>query len=188
MLHRSIALTHADASAIKRMNDASGAERGGWRSLKPDLMRLPARLCCPRRAVAAQQQADPMIIGNPRPSHQPVRREYQGATTRRKMAAAALLASFVLVMGVILTGLLTQKDEEGRVSIATARKVASSPAKLEPPMVEPVELVRIDEDGARRINAATPFVKGPVMPAKPFILRDDVENHDRARDCMASAL
>lgn len=129
-----------------------------------------------------------MIIGNPRPAHPRVPRAYRASTTRRKMVAGALLASFVLVMGVTLAGLLMQGNEEARLSPATARKVATSAAKSAPPLVEPVELVQIDEEDARRINAAIPFVTGPITPAKSFILGDDSENHDRARDCMASAL
>lgn len=60
-------------------------------------------------------------------------------------------------------------------------------AAKELPPVEPVEYAAIDPDDARSINAAVPFVKGPVPPARPFRFIGGSDDFARATDCLAAA-
>jgi hypothetical protein len=127
-----------------------------------------------------------MIIGNPRPDTERVPRRYRGSAKGRKFIAGGLLAIFALLAIAILTPLLTGADEKGLASRTMAKLTRS--AKAKPPEIAPVELVEIDADQARRINAGVPFAAGPAPSAKPFALADGAEDQGRARDCMASAL
>ncbi len=57
-----------------------------------------------------------------------------------------------------------------------------------PPPVEPVEYAEIAPDDARSINAAVPFAKGPVPPARPFRFVGGADDLGRATDCLAAAV
>lgn len=59
--------------------------------------------------------------------------------------------------------------------------------RVAPPPVEPVKYAAIDPDDARAVNAAVPFVKGPVPPARPFRFAGSTDDFNRAIDCLAAA-
>lgn len=59
--------------------------------------------------------------------------------------------------------------------------------KVPPPPVEPVEYATIDPEDARAVNAAVPFAKGPVPPARPFHFVGGTDDFSRAADCLAAA-
>lgn len=46
---------------------------------------------------------------------------------------------------------------------------------------------RLTMDEARRINAAVPFVAGPVRPAKPYVFRGSPAGRLQATECLATA-
>jgi hypothetical protein len=72
------------------------------------------------------------------------------------------------------------------VSARTARIV---PRPTEPPpAIEPLVLLEMTPDGARAINAAIPFVAGPIAPARPFILAGSPADRERALTCLAAAV
>lgn len=56
------------------------------------------------------------------------------------------------------------------------------------PVVEPLELQKVPEDVARKINAATPFTSEPVPPARPFRITGTPVDIARATDCLAAAI
>ncbi|MDF0542410.1 cell wall hydrolase [Sphingobium sp. H39-3-25] len=60
-------------------------------------------------------------------------------------------------------------------------------SKVQPPPVEPVELLALDRDSARRINAATPFSSAPNPSARPFNFAGGEFARERAIDCLAAA-
>lgn len=62
-----------------------------------------------------------------------------------------------------------------------------SVAAERPPEVAPVELLQIAPERARAVNAATPFVKGPLVRAVPYYFGRKNADFERARDCLASA-
>lgn len=59
--------------------------------------------------------------------------------------------------------------------------------EVTPPPVEPVEYAAVAPDDARSINAAVPFVKGPIPPARPFRFIGGADEFARAADCLAAA-
>ncbi len=56
------------------------------------------------------------------------------------------------------------------------------------PTIEPVEIVVVAPEIAKKINSAVPIVASPVPPARPFFLTGGETNFMRARDCLASAI
>lgn len=57
-----------------------------------------------------------------------------------------------------------------------------------PPAVEPVELIALDNDQARAVNAAIPFSDLPNPAARPFRFAGTGAALDRAIDCLAAAM
>jgi spore germination cell wall hydrolase CwlJ-like protein len=81
--------------------------------------------------------------------------------------------------------------------VPTATQPAGVRAKLPPrrivtarelPPVEPVEYAAIAPEDARSINAAIPFVAGPISPARPFRFLGTSDDFARATDCLAAAV
>jgi spore germination cell wall hydrolase CwlJ-like protein len=70
---------------------------------------------------------------------------------------------------------------------ASPQGVARSVSKTQPPPVEPLELLALDRDRARRINAATPFSLNPNPSARPFNFAGGEFARERAIDCLAAA-
>lgn len=56
------------------------------------------------------------------------------------------------------------------------------------PSVAPLELPQLPYDHARAINAATPFVNGPISAAAPFITKLNGDDRARAVDCLGAAM
>ncbi|SFR96961.1 cell wall hydrolase [Sphingomonas jatrophae] len=56
-----------------------------------------------------------------------------------------------------------------------------------PPMVEPLELLEMTPERAREINAAVPFIPGPISPARPFRFAGSDADRERAALCLTSA-
>lgn len=88
---------------------------------------------------------------------------------------AAFLAEAILAWSLIAE---PSRRQEARDALAAA------PA---PPDVAPVTLLDLAPDRARSINAAIPFSKAPLVPARPFRFYRDSPDFDRARDCLAAA-
>lgn len=63
---------------------------------------------------------------------------------------------------------------------------ATIPVNL--PTVEPLVLKELPPDTARRINAATPFTRAPIPPARPFYGAGSALDQERATDCLAAAI
>ncbi len=98
------------------------------------------------------------------------------------LAAIALVA---LALPLLVIHLVPEPHVEiGTPSIEQARPVAR---KAAPPPVEPLQYIEVAPEDARAINAAVPFVKGPVPPARPFRFVGDAEAFARATDCLAAA-
>ncbi|MCD2316096.1 cell wall hydrolase [Sphingomonas sp. IC-11] len=98
------------------------------------------------------------------------------------LAAIALAA---IALPLIVTHLVPHVAVEiGEPIILSQRAVVPQAA---PPPVEPVEYAEIAPEDARAINAAVPFVKGPVPPARPFRFVGGTEEFARATDCLAAA-
>ncbi len=99
------------------------------------------------------------------------------------LAAIAILA---IALPLIVTRLVpTVQPEVGVPTIIKQRTVAP---RIAPPPVEPVEYAAIDPNDARAINAALPFVKGPISPARPFRFVGGADDFARATDCLAAAV
>lgn len=65
---------------------------------------------------------------------------------------------------------------------------AEVPLPADVPAVEPLVLKELPPDAARRINAATPFTREPVPPARPFHITGNIADKERATDCLAAAI
>ncbi|WP_174292034.1 cell wall hydrolase, partial [Sphingomonas bacterium] len=72
------------------------------------------------------------------------------------------------------------------------RDIVAIPARVVPrtelPPVEPVKLVDLAPDDARRYNAAQPFSVDPVPAARPFRFTGGSDDRARATDCLAAAV
>lgn len=85
--------------------------------------------------------------------------------------------------------IVTHLVPAARLEVSTpivVRQRAQVP-KVSPPPVEPVEYAAIAPEDARAINAAVPFVKGPIPPARPFRFIGGPDEFARAADCLAAA-
>lgn len=106
-------------------------------------------------------------------------------TVRPLHLILALIALTAIALPLIVTHLVPQPIVEvGRPIIVRQPRVLPRAA---PPPVEPVEYAEIAPEDARAINAAVPFVKGPVPPARPFRFVGDADAFARAADCLAAA-
>jgi spore germination cell wall hydrolase CwlJ-like protein len=56
-----------------------------------------------------------------------------------------------------------------------------------PPAVEPVRLIDLAPDDAQAINAAVPFVKGPLVGARPYAFAGNEVARENALTCLAAA-
>lgn len=113
---------------------------------------------------------------------------------RRVIIAAVLviLASIALV-GLLLFSRASDQNKPAKVEIGPGSEVYREYLALirsEPlPKVAPLELTsNMTPDRARAINAATPFTKEPVVPARPFVALATGADFDRANDCLAAAM
>jgi len=105
----------------------------------------------------------------------------------------AALAAVLVGVALVASGRLRPADDAG-VSVdigegSPARAAYLRLIKTQPlPKVEPVEARAIDPEAARAINAAVPFVKGPIAAARPY--RAKLADADRARaaDCLSAAM
>ena len=96
-----------------------------------------------------------------------------------------LIAIVAVVLPLTVTHYLPATPQKTDSARLPPRQVV--PAKELPP-VEPVEFAQIAPDDARSINAAVPFVKGPIPPALPFRFVGGQQDFTRAADCLAAAV
>jgi spore germination cell wall hydrolase CwlJ-like protein len=98
----------------------------------------------------------------------------------------AVIAIAAIALPIIVVRLAPPIPERAFEAPPTARRIVTTP-KVPPPPVEPVEYASIDPDDARAVNAAIPFVNGPVPAARPFRFVGGTEDFARATDCLAAA-
>ncbi len=96
-----------------------------------------------------------------------------------------LIAIVALVAPLVVVHLIPTVAREAGVPALAKKRII--PARVAPPPVEPVEFAAINPEDARAINAAVPFVKGPVPPARPFHFIGGAADFSRATDCLAAA-
>ncbi|MGD9809726.1 MAG: cell wall hydrolase [Sphingobium sp.] len=99
------------------------------------------------------------------------------------MAVAALLLVALPVAGTGLARL-------GLPPAGPAQQIATAirpPASTPPPKVEPVKVLELAPDDARKLNAAVPFSTAPNPAARPFLFSGSNAERDRAIDCLAAA-
>lgn len=106
-----------------------------------------------------------------------------------KLKPLHLVLCAIALVAIALPLLVTHWVPIARIEAGTPIILRQRPVapKVAPPPVEPVEYARIAPDDARAVNAAIPFVKGPVPPARPFRFIGGGEAFARATDCLAAA-
>mgnify|MGYP001807189047 CR=1 FL=1 len=99
-----------------------------------------------------------------------------------------LLLGLIALVAIVLPLVVTHYVPVAKQPIMRglpAKRVAT-PKELPP--VEPVEFAAIAPEDARSINAAVPFVDGPIPPARPFRFVGGQDDFARATDCLAAAV
>ncbi|WP_156680394.1 cell wall hydrolase [Sphingomonas profundi] len=118
------------------------------------------------------------------PAHSRITRLAPGSWRSALAGAILLLCGLALLLAAIGTLRPTGRAERRPPPVS-----ANAPAPAGPlPAVEPLIVREMTPDAARRINAAVPFVAGPVPPAPPFRFTGDPAERERALACLASAL
>lgn len=96
----------------------------------------------------------------------------------------ATLALFSLLMPALIVS--TVQPVVARALPRSAPVPIASKARV--PVVDPVDFAAVAPADARAFNAMIPFSTAPNPAAKPFVLKEDVEDKARAIDCMAAAV
>ncbi|MET0370103.1 MAG: cell wall hydrolase [Sphingobium sp.] len=112
-------------------------------------------------------------------------------TTQDRIGPATLLLWLAIFAGLpALVASHVAGDEASRQSQPPAARPHAAQAErppTPPPPLPPQELYALDNEAARRLNAAIPFSSRPNPAARPFIFAGSPEDLARATDCLAAA-
>ncbi|WP_085810116.1 cell wall hydrolase [Sphingomonas sp. TZW2008] len=98
----------------------------------------------------------------------------------------AIITLVAVLLPLAVVRLVPAVPPPAKIAAALPKRQVISAKQLPP--VEPVEYAAIAPDDARSINAAVPFVSGPVPPARPFRFVGTADDFTRATDCLAAAV
>lgn len=110
-----------------------------------------------------------------------------GYPARQKMMGLIIGATILVACLLVAVMIMLVRSEPAASPVAGSWPIATGLPTGTLPSVEPMKLLDVSQDDARRINARVPFVTNAIAPAAPFHLSATGEDAERAIDCLASA-
>lgn len=108
-------------------------------------------------------------------------------STLWKTRPALCIAGFVVLLLAIPT-IIAWVGLSAPVSRSSAGSATPQGKVAPPPAVKPVELLQVDAQSARSINAAVPFTDEPIPAARAYLFAGSGIARERATDCLAAAM